>query len=84
VLWALLKIRPGDEEIAKMAAPRLIAALDQPNAIARAEAAAALGELGEYAQPALERLKQLRDDSDPMVRDAATEAVRKLEAGNGG
>jgi HEAT repeat protein len=83
VLWALLRIQPDDEEIVKMAVPRLIAALDQPNPIARAEAAATLGELGQYAQPALERLKQLRDDPNPMVRGAATEAVQKLEAGNG-
>jgi HEAT repeat protein len=83
LLWALLKIRPGDEAVAKMAAPLLIEALENPQAIARAEAAAALGGLGEHAQPALERLKQLRDDPDATVRDAAAQAVQKLEGGDG-
>jgi HEAT repeat protein len=84
VLWALLRIRPNDEEIAKIAAPRLIEALDHHEAIVRAEAAAALGGLGEYARPALERLKQLSSDPDPAVRDAAAAAVQQLQADDEG
>jgi HEAT repeat protein len=83
LLWALLKIRPGDQAIAQMAAPLLIEALEDQQALVRTEAAAALGGLGEYAQPALERLKQLRDDPDASVRDAAAQAVQTLEGGDG-
>ncbi len=82
VWWALLQIRPDDREIIQAIAPRLIAALEQPSALVRAEAAAALGNLGEDALPALPRLKQLQEDPDPMVREAAGQAVRKLEAGS--
>ncbi len=82
VWWALLQIFPHDQEVVKAVAPRLIAALDQPSALVRAEAAAALGDLGEDALPALPRLKQLQEDPDPIVRDAAVQAVRKLEAEN--
>lgn len=80
VWWALLQISPGDQEIVKAVTPRLIAALDQPFALVRAEAAAALGELGEDALPALPRLKELQEDPDPIVREAAVQAVQKLEA----
>jgi HEAT repeat protein len=82
VWWALLQIRPDDREIIQAIAPRLIAALEQPSALVRAEAAAALGNLGEDALPALPRLKQLQEDPDPAVQEAAGQAVRKLEAGS--
>jgi HEAT repeat protein len=84
VLWALLQIQPDDQEIRKAAVPRLIAALDQPTAVVRAEAAAALGKLGQDALPALQRLKQLRDDPDATVREAATTAVERLQDSNDG
>jgi HEAT repeat protein len=79
LLWALLKVRPGDEAIAKLAAPALIEALDHQDATVRAEAAGTLGGLGEYAQPALSRLKELCEDPDASVRDAAAQAVKQLE-----
>jgi HEAT repeat protein len=78
-LWALLQIRPGDQEIASQAAPYLKQALDHDEGFIRAEAAIALGGLGEFAEDAIPRLKQLLHDDSPMVRAAAEEALKKLE-----
>ena len=54
-VWALLKIQPDDAGIRAMAAPLLVTALDSDRELARAEASAALGELGPLAKPAIPR-----------------------------
>lgn len=78
--WALLKIHPEDQAIQQKAIPLLIASLDAKFDLSRAEAAAALGELGPAATDAVEPLKKLSTD-DPVqwVRAAATEALKKIE-----
>ena len=79
-LWALLKINPGHEEIAKFSVPYLISALSDSRPGVRAEMARMLGDLGDLAKSAIPALKQLaQSDPDAMVRDAATEALRKLQ-----
>ncbi len=83
LLWAMLKIRPGDATIADMAAPGLIQALDHEDPVVRAEAAAALGGLGDRARSAITRLQQLLQDRDAAVRSAAENALKGLGAENG-
>ncbi len=79
-LWALLKINPGHEEIAKYAVPHLINALSDSRPGVRAEMATVLGDLGPLAKDAIPALRRLsQSDPDAMVRDLATEALRKLQ-----
>jgi HEAT repeat protein len=78
-LWALLRILPGDQAIAEKAAPALIEALDDEDALARLEAALALGSLGDLARPAIAKLTQLLDDPNDEVRAAAEQALKKLQ-----
>ncbi len=79
-LWALLKINPGHEEIAKFSVPYLISALSDSRPGVRAEMARMLGQLGDVAKSAIPALKQLaQSDPDAMVRDVATEALQKLQ-----
>jgi HEAT repeat protein len=80
-VWALLSIQPDDEALAATAVPMLVGALDAPDEIVRAEAAGALGRIGEpAAQPdVIAELKKLLDDPAPQVQEAAAEALKELE-----
>jgi len=82
VIWALLKVRPGDAELEKTAVPLLAKALNHEEELVRLEAASALGGLASAAEASvLARLKELAEkDPSDQVREAAAEAVRKLEA----
>ncbi len=83
-LWALLRIHPGDKQIAEFAIPRLIKALDHPRAEARAEIAGALGDLGPMALAAADKLREMaRADESDGVRAAATEALVKIRDPSG-
>lgn len=78
MVWALLQIVPRSERLVAFAAPLLIEALNSDREVVRAEAASALGDLGDPAKPAVPRLKQLLEDESPMVRKAAAAALKKL------
>jgi len=72
---ALWRIR-GDRESLE----RLIAALASRNHPAQRTAAKALGEIGPAAKAALPALQDLLKHEDKFVRQAATEAVRQINA----
>lgn len=55
--------------------------LDDPDPRARLVAIRFLAGQGDKAKETLPRLKELAKDKDPAVREAATAAVKKLEAG---
>ena len=75
---ALLEILPGERQLGAIALPLFIQGLDKEHhELVRAEAATALGELG--SRRALPQLKELLDDESQMVRQAAAEAIAKLE-----
>jgi HEAT repeat protein len=77
---ALLEVDPANEEHVKMAVPEMTAALKNPLAFIRAEAAMTLGDLGKAAAgalPALETVQQQDENAD--VRAAAAEAVKKIK-----
>ena len=78
-VWALLRIKPGDSTLIKIAVPLLTRALESERENVRAEAATALGDLGAPAATATEALAKLRDnDSSDRVRAAAEGALKKL------
>ena len=81
VVWALLNIKPDDEDIATTAVPILVGALDDPDEVVRAEAASAVGRIGEpAAKPeVIAELKKLLNDPAPPVQEAAAEALKELE-----
>jgi HEAT repeat protein len=67
------------EELARSAIPVLTAALRDKNARVRAQAAAALAEVGPLAKPAVDELIHLlQADSDPDVRLRATSALGSI------
>jgi HEAT repeat protein len=76
--WALLKILPGDQDTAATVAPLLISALNHEMPLVRAEAATALGQLGDLAKSALPRLQELLNDPSAEVRDAAGQTLKRL------
>ena len=79
-VWALLRIKPGDAQLADKAIPMLINALSLTDReLARTEAAAALGDIGPKAQAAVPALKKALDDPSPSVRAAAAEALSKIQ-----
>ncbi len=82
LIWSLLKIRPGDADLEKTVVPLLVQALNRQEELVRVEAAAALGGLAAAAEPSVvARLKELAEkDPSDQVREAAAEAVKKLEA----
>ncbi len=81
-IWALLKIRPQDGELEKTAVPLLVQALNHEEELVRVEAASALGAIPSAAEESvITRLKELAaKDPSQSVREAADEAVKKLEA----
>lgn len=80
-VWAALKIKPDDRTLFDAAIPKLRHALQRDRDIVRLEAAVALGEIGPAAKTALPMLELLaEDDPSRLVRDAAADAVRKIDA----
>ena len=81
VAWALLQICPQDEPLCAKAVPLLVQALERQEDLVRVEAATALGQLKAAATPEIiARLQELAaGDSSQRVREAAEEAVKKLE-----
>jgi HEAT repeat protein len=78
-VWALLQVDPTNESHVKVAVPQMTAALKNPLAFIRAEAAMTLGDLGPAAASALPELEAAQKDSNRAVREAATEAVKKIK-----
>jgi HEAT repeat protein len=78
-IWAMLKIHANKQELAELAVPLLVDALDDERAHIRAESAYTLGELGSSAQAAIAALKKAMDDDDESVRMAVAEALEKIE-----
>ena len=81
-VWALLQIRPGDQQLEAKALPLLIEALNHEQELVRVEAATCLGGIASAATPEIiAKLKELADkDPDDRVREAAAEAAKKLES----
>lgn len=75
---ALLSVDPGNPDNAKVAVPVMTAALKNPLAFIRGEAAMTLGDLGKAAAGALPALEAAAKDTDEGVRAAAAEAVKKI------
>jgi len=59
----------------------LIKNLDSEDPITRMFAAGALGNLGEQAKQHVPAIKKLLTDREPNVRNAAKEAIQKIEKG---
>jgi len=74
-----LRARLGLYSVGKPAIPLLLQALDSADERVRAEAALVLGAL--RAEIAREKLASLLKDSSPQVRDAAKQALARLEQG---
>ncbi|HEY4308405.1 MAG TPA: HEAT repeat domain-containing protein [Pirellulales bacterium] len=76
---ALLHIQPDDSQITGSAIPVLSDLLkDGKTDVTRIEAATALGDLGAKAKGGVPALERALKDEDPAVRDAATEALKKI------
>ncbi len=75
--WALVQIDPSEENV-DHAVPLLIDGLDSEEAFVRYEMAQVLGQLGAAAEDAVGPLQDLTDDPDQDVREAATEAIKKI------
>ena len=76
--WALVKIDPQREGLAGECVEPLLRALRLPDPQARAEAAAALGEIGPAAAAAKPALDELAKDPDETVQKAAAAALKKI------
>lgn len=76
--WALLKIQPNNTEIVVKSVPLLIEAISELQELGRIEAAIALGEIGAAAKSAIPALREAEGDPNPAVRNAASEALRKI------
>ncbi len=59
--------------------PALTNVLNDPQAKVRRSAVTSLGQFGAASRPALEQIKQLVEDKDPTVRDAAAKAIKLIE-----
>jgi len=59
--------------------PKLIQALQDPDAIVRMRAAKSLGEMGAKAEPAIEALKKALNDEDEDVRLVAKRALERVQ-----
>jgi HEAT repeat protein len=78
-IWAMLQIHVDKSELAEVAVPMLIDALDDERAHIRVEAAYSLGELGAAAKSSIAALEKAMDDDNPAVRIAVAEALEKIE-----
>jgi len=79
--WALVNVDSTPENI-QAAIPMLLAGLRHPNPEVRTEVAITLGTTGTQSKDVLAELKFAANDSDPLVRQAAKEALTKLSHGN--
>jgi len=70
---------PNDCLVRKIAIPLLITALRHTDATTRRTAAIILGKIGPDAKEALPALRVLLLDDDQPVRDAAQEAITKID-----
>jgi HEAT repeat protein len=78
-IWALLQIGPRSDDLVKLALPLLTAGLKSTQELVRIEAAISLGEIGKGAASALPALQAAANDSSSSVREAATEAIKKIK-----
>jgi HEAT repeat protein len=78
-IWALLNIRPDSQMLREFATPILIPGLDHKMDVVRMEVAATLGNIGPLASKALPKLNELLQDESPHVREAAAEAIKKIQ-----
>lgn len=76
---ALIEILPDPRPMAAIALPRLAKGLKHENEYVRAECATAFGEIGAPARGALSELKKLLDDESEIVRQAAADAIKKIQ-----
>ena len=79
-LWAMLRIKVGDQVIQKMAIEPLTKALEESDRdLVKVEAARALGDIGPMASAAVPALEKLANESESAdVRKAAAEAIKKI------
>ncbi|MEZ6090621.1 MAG: HEAT repeat domain-containing protein [Pirellulaceae bacterium] len=79
-VWSLLKLHPEKDQFVAQSVPLLSAALKNDNEIVRIESAKTLGNLGAAASASLDDLKALSIDESSFVRQAAADAIRKIQA----
>ena len=78
--WALAQIEPASAEAATKTVPILIAALSHSVPRYRQGAAESLGNLGPLAKDAAAELrKAAKDDPEPAVRQAAAQALERID-----
>ena len=82
IVWALLQISAGDEQLEAKAVPMLTESLSHEEDLVRVEAAMALGQIASAAKPEIiERLQELAArDRSQRVRETAAAAVSKLKS----
>jgi HEAT repeat protein len=68
-----------DKPDPKKAIPQLLVFLRHANAEVRKQAATILGQIGPDAKESLPALSLLLQDKDQLVRDAAQEAIKRIE-----
>lgn len=78
-VWTMLQIDATHEALADRAVPTLTEALSHQNEFIRAEAARALGSLGQSAASAREKLAELKSDHSETVRDAVQQSLKKIQ-----
>ena len=78
-VWALLRIHPNNARIQQAAVPLLTAALDDEEARSRGNRRGARRYRTGRKTAAIPRLKQALQDDNPLVRDAAEQALKKLQ-----
>ena len=79
-IWALLQLDPNNEDYAKIAVPRLAAALTSDRPRVRREAATTLGKLGPQAKSAVAALQKSLKDDDHEVRVESLVALAEIGA----
>lgn len=77
--WALLKLHPNNEAVAKFAVPYLVHGLAESRPAVRVECVTALGNIGPLAKSSLPEVKKLLQDDTEYVRTAAAEAIKKID-----
>lgn len=80
-VWALVRIAPENQQLVEAVKPILIAGLGHEEPLVRYEAAKTIALLGGSMQQAASRLQEVAEkDPVPQVRDAAAEALKKVQA----
>jgi HEAT repeat protein len=81
-VWALLRIEPANQPLRILAVPLLVTAFTESDReLVKVEVLSALGDIGPAAAPAIPLLeKAAKEDSSADVREAATEAIKKIKA----